>query len=45
MPTAEIITIGTEILLGDILDTNAQYLARALRDAGIDLLSQNNRRR
>lgn len=37
MPTAEIITIGTEILLGDILDTNAQYLARALRDAGIDL--------
>ncbi len=37
MPTAEIITIGTEILLGDILDTNAQYLARALRDAGVDL--------
>jgi len=37
MPTAEIITIGTEILLGEILDTNAQYLARALRDAGIDL--------
>jgi nicotinamide-nucleotide amidase len=37
MPTAEIITIGTEILLGEILDTNAQYLARALRDAGVDL--------
>jgi competence/damage-inducible protein CinA-like protein len=37
MPSAEIITIGTEILLGDIVDTNAQYLARALRDAGIDL--------
>jgi nicotinamide-nucleotide amidase len=37
MPTAEIITIGTEILLGEILDTNAQYLARAMRDAGIDL--------
>lgn len=37
MPTAEIITIGTEILLGEIVDTNARYLARQLRDAGIDL--------
>jgi competence/damage-inducible protein CinA-like protein len=37
MPSAEIITIGTEILLGEILDTNARYLARALRDTGIDL--------
>lgn len=37
MATAEIITIGTEILLGEIVDTNARYLARALRDAGIDL--------
>ena len=37
MPTAEIITIGTEILLGEILDTNARYLARQLRQVGIDL--------
>ncbi len=37
MPSAEIITIGTEILLGEIVDTNSRYLARALRDAGIDL--------
>jgi competence/damage-inducible protein CinA-like protein len=37
MPSAEIITIGTEILLGEIVDTNANYLARALRDAGVDL--------
>jgi nicotinamide-nucleotide amidase len=37
MPTAEILTIGTEILLGEILDTNAQYIARALRQAGINL--------
>lgn len=37
MPSAEIITIGTEILLGEILDTNAQFLARTLRDVGIDL--------
>lgn len=37
MPSAEIITIGTEILLGEILDTNACQIARNLRDAGIDL--------
>jgi nicotinamide-nucleotide amidase len=34
---AEIISIGTEILLGDILDTNAQYLASRLPALGIDL--------
>jgi competence/damage-inducible protein CinA-like protein len=37
MARAEIIIIGTEILLGDIIDTNAAFLARALRNAGIDL--------
>jgi nicotinamide-nucleotide amidase len=37
MPSAEIISIGTEILLGEIVDTNAQYIARALKDAGIDI--------
>lgn len=37
MPTAEIVTIGTEILLGEILDTNARSAAIQLRDAGIDL--------
>lgn len=37
MPAAEILTIGTELLLGEIVDTNTQYLARQLRDAGIDL--------
>jgi nicotinamide-nucleotide amidase len=37
MPIAEIITIGTEILLGEIVDTNARYIARQLRDNGIDL--------
>ncbi len=34
---AEIITTGTELLLGQIDDTNATYLARQLRDLGIDL--------
>src|SRR4030042_1088400 len=37
MPSAEIITIGTELLLGEIVDTKSRYLARWLRDAGIDL--------
>jgi nicotinamide-nucleotide amidase len=37
MPNAEIITIGTEILLGEILDTNVRYIARKLRDNGINL--------
>lgn len=37
MPTAEIITIGTELLLGEIIDTNTATLARALRGLGIDL--------
>lgn len=37
MPSAEIITIGTEILLGELIDTNARYIARALRDTGLDL--------
>lgn len=34
---AEIITIGTELLLGEIDDTNATYLARKLREIGVDL--------
>ncbi|GAA0727976.1 competence/damage-inducible protein A [Clostridium malenominatum] len=37
---AEIISIGTELLLGDILNTNAQYLSRRLADLGIDLYHQ-----
>lgn len=34
---AEIIAIGTEILLGEITDTNSVYIARLLRDLGINL--------
>jgi nicotinamide-nucleotide amidase len=37
MPTAEIISIGTELLLGEIVDTNAYYIARKFRESGIDL--------
>jgi nicotinamide-nucleotide amidase len=34
---AEIIVVGTEILLGEITDTNSVHLARELRDLGINL--------
>jgi len=34
---AEVVSIGTEILLGEILDTNAQYIASRLPGLGIDL--------
>jgi competence/damage-inducible protein CinA-like protein len=37
---AEIITIGTELLLGEIVDTNSAYIARAIRDIGVDLFFQ-----
>ena len=34
---AEIITSGTELLLGETVDTNSAYIARALRDIGVNL--------
>ena len=37
---AEIIAIGTEILLGDIINTNASYIARGLALLGIDTFHQ-----
>ncbi len=36
-PNAEIIAIGTELLLGEITDTNSVYLARRLRDIGVNI--------
>lgn len=37
MAIIEIITIGTELLLGDIQDTNTRFLTRSLRDHGVDI--------
>src|SRR5260370_6775865 len=34
---AEILSVGTELLLGHITDTNAAYLAQQLTGLGIDL--------
>ena len=38
--TAEIISVGTELLLGNILNTNAQYLSRELAELGITVRRQ-----
>jgi nicotinamide-nucleotide amidase len=34
---AEILSVGTELLLGQITDTNAAYIARELAELGVDL--------
>lgn len=36
----EIVTTGTELLLGEILNTNVQYLSRKLNNIGFDVLYQ-----
>ncbi|AND83484.1 competence/damage-inducible protein A [Clostridium tyrobutyricum] len=37
---AEILCVGTEILLGDIVNTNAQFISRELASIGIDVYHQ-----
>ncbi|MCQ2430028.1 MAG: competence/damage-inducible protein A [Clostridia bacterium] len=38
--TAEIICVGTELLLGDVINTNAAFLSRKLADMGISVYHQ-----
>ncbi len=38
MAICEILSVGTEILLGDILDTNSRFLSRKLAEMGISVL-------
>lgn len=40
MPTVEVISVGTELLLGQILNTHGQYLGRQLASLGLDLYYQ-----
>jgi nicotinamide-nucleotide amidase len=40
--SVEIVTIGTEILLGHIVDTNASYVARNLADHGVDVYAKHS---
>ena len=37
---AEIICVGTELLMGQILNTNAQFMAEKLAPLGVDLYRQ-----
>ena len=37
---AEILCVGTELLLGDIINTNAAFAARELAKLGIDVFNQ-----
>ena len=39
--TVELISVGTEILLGDIVNTNAAYISRLMAVCGADVLHQN----
>ena len=41
-PRAIIVTIGSEILLGDLLDTNAAWLSREMVALGIEPVSKQN---
>lgn len=38
--TAEILCVGTELLMGNTVNTNAAYIARGLAEAGINLYHQ-----
>lgn len=40
MPTADIITIGTELLLGQLVDTNTAAIAASLAEIGVDVFRE-----
>jgi nicotinamide-nucleotide amidase len=42
MASVEIVTIGTEILLGHLVDTNAPFVARRLADHGVDVYAKHS---
>ncbi|HYW54133.1 MAG TPA: competence/damage-inducible protein A [Dongiaceae bacterium] len=42
MASVEIVTIGTEILLGHLVDTNSVHVARMLADHGVDVYAKHS---
>ncbi len=42
MASVEIVTIGTEILLGQLVDTNSVEVARVLADHGVDVFAKHS---
>ncbi|MBC5799705.1 MAG: competence/damage-inducible protein A [Candidatus Eremiobacteraeota bacterium] len=41
-PSVEIVTIGTELLLGQLVDTNSATIARAMADSGVDVYAKHS---
>jgi nicotinamide-nucleotide amidase len=37
MPSVELVAVGTELLLGQLVDTNTSFVAQRLADAGVDV--------
>ena len=42
MANVEIVTIGTEILLGHLVDTNSAFVARELANVGVDVFAKHS---
>jgi nicotinamide-nucleotide amidase len=42
MASVEIVTIGTEILLGHLVDTNSVHIAQSLADHGVDVYAKHS---
>jgi nicotinamide-nucleotide amidase len=42
MASVEIVTIGTEILLGHMIDTNSAHIAKELADFGVDVFAKHS---
>jgi nicotinamide-nucleotide amidase len=42
MASVEIVTIGTELLLGQLVDTNSTHVARVLADCGVDVFAKHS---
>jgi nicotinamide-nucleotide amidase len=42
MASVEIVTIGTEILLGHLIDTNSAFISRVLADNGVDVYAKHS---
>jgi nicotinamide-nucleotide amidase len=42
MASVEIVTIGTELLLGQLVDTNSVHVARVLADSGVDVFAKHS---
>jgi nicotinamide-nucleotide amidase len=42
MPSVEIVTIGTELLLGHLVDTNSVLIASTLADYGVDVYAKHS---